>query len=163
MKVVPSRLGERTSLCYAILFPGRTTGFRAGFRPDSDRENMKNGPSAGRRPAGGLSLRLSRPNPLLDRSETLDSPLGQPPLTVCDGNTGPKGIPKDQSGRFRPPVPGRTGVDVYSGVPQAMSAGGGDFRRPGKYAVRGSRLHHKVICQLRSAVAKPQRGAGQGP
>ena len=29
------------TLCYPIVFPGRKSGFRAGFRPDSSRENIK--------------------------------------------------------------------------------------------------------------------------
>ncbi len=32
--------------------PGRTSGFRAGFGPDSNRVRIKIGPPAGRRPAG---------------------------------------------------------------------------------------------------------------
>ena len=39
-------------LCYAIVPVGRTSGFRAGFRPDSNRESLKIGPPAGLRPAG---------------------------------------------------------------------------------------------------------------
>jgi hypothetical protein len=35
------------------MLPGRKSGFRAGFRPDSDKEDLKIGPPAGRRPAGG--------------------------------------------------------------------------------------------------------------
>ncbi len=31
------------TLCYAIVLPGRKSGFRAGFRPDSTRENIKIG------------------------------------------------------------------------------------------------------------------------
>ncbi len=43
-------LGYNT-LCYAytIMFPNRKSGFRAGFRPDFNRENLKIGPKAGRR------------------------------------------------------------------------------------------------------------------
>ena len=48
------------TLCYAIVLPGRKSGFRAGFRPDSIRESIEISPSAGRRPAGGLILMLSR-------------------------------------------------------------------------------------------------------
>ncbi len=48
------------TLCYAIVLPGRKTGFRAGFRPDSSRESLKLGPAAGLRPAGGPILRLFR-------------------------------------------------------------------------------------------------------
>ena len=31
------------TLCYAIVFPGRKSGFRAGFRPDSGRESCNIG------------------------------------------------------------------------------------------------------------------------
>ena len=48
------------TLCYAIVLPGRKSGFRAGFRPDSSRGNLKIGPPAGLRPAGGPILMLSR-------------------------------------------------------------------------------------------------------
>ncbi len=48
------------TLCYAIVLPGQKSGLRAGSRRDSNRENLKNGPPAGRRPAGGAILRLSR-------------------------------------------------------------------------------------------------------
>ena len=34
------------TLCYAIVFPDRKSGFRAGFRPDSSRESFKIGPPA---------------------------------------------------------------------------------------------------------------------
>ncbi len=37
------------TLCYAIVLPGRKTGFRAGFRPDYCRERLKICPPAGRR------------------------------------------------------------------------------------------------------------------
>ncbi len=40
-----------TVLCYAIVPPGRRSGFRAEFRPDSNGENIKIGPSADR-PSG---------------------------------------------------------------------------------------------------------------
>ena len=40
-------------LCYAIGLPGRKSGFRAGFRPDSIRESLKLGPPVGLRQAGG--------------------------------------------------------------------------------------------------------------
>ena len=36
-------------VCYAVVLPGRKSVFRAGFRPDSNRESIKIGPSAGRR------------------------------------------------------------------------------------------------------------------
>ncbi len=39
----------RTTLRYAIMFPGRKSGSRDGFRPDSNRESVKIGPLAGRR------------------------------------------------------------------------------------------------------------------
>ncbi len=48
------------TLCYAIMLQGRKSGFRAGFRPDSNRENIKIGPPADLRPAGVPILRLSR-------------------------------------------------------------------------------------------------------
>jgi hypothetical protein len=46
-------------LCYTIMPPGRKSNFRAGFRPDSNRESLEIGPSADRRPAGGPMSRLS--------------------------------------------------------------------------------------------------------
>ncbi len=42
------------SLGYALELPGRKSGLRARFRPDSIRKKTKSGPPAGRRPAGGL-------------------------------------------------------------------------------------------------------------
>jgi hypothetical protein len=36
--------------CYAMVLPGRKTGFRAGCRPDSDLESLKIRTPAGRRP-----------------------------------------------------------------------------------------------------------------
>ncbi len=48
------------TLCYAIVLPGRKSGFRAGFRQDSIRESLKIGPPAGFRPAGGPILKLPR-------------------------------------------------------------------------------------------------------
>ncbi len=42
------------TLCYAISLPGRKSGVRAGWK------NLKIGPPAGRRPAGGPILRPSR-------------------------------------------------------------------------------------------------------
>ncbi len=42
-----------TTLCYALVLPGWKSVFRAGFRPDSDREDVKISPAAGLRPAGG--------------------------------------------------------------------------------------------------------------
>ena len=41
------------TLCYTILFPGRTSAFRAGFGPDCYREGSEINPPAGLRPAGG--------------------------------------------------------------------------------------------------------------
>ncbi len=48
-----------SALGYTIVLPGRKSGFRAGFRPYSNMENIKIGPLAGRRLAGGPILRLS--------------------------------------------------------------------------------------------------------
>ncbi len=45
---------------FAIVLPGRKSGFRAGVRPDSDRETLKIGPLASLRPAEGPIWRLSR-------------------------------------------------------------------------------------------------------
>jgi hypothetical protein len=39
------------ALCCTIVLPGRKSGFRAGFRPDSIRNNIKVSPPAGLRPA----------------------------------------------------------------------------------------------------------------
>ncbi len=38
------------ALCYAIVLPGRKSGFWVGFRPDTDQESLTIGPPAGRRP-----------------------------------------------------------------------------------------------------------------
>ncbi len=51
---------QLVTLCYAIVLPGWKSCFRAGFRPDSNRENMKIVPAAGLRPGGGPILRVSR-------------------------------------------------------------------------------------------------------
>ncbi len=45
------------TLCCEIVLPGRKSGFRAGFWPDSYRESLKIGLPAGLRPAGELVLR----------------------------------------------------------------------------------------------------------
>ena len=45
---------------YAIVLPGRISGFRAAFRKDSRRESLKLSAPAGLRPAGGPILKLSR-------------------------------------------------------------------------------------------------------
>ena len=42
------------------MLPGRKPGFRAGFRPDSNRENLKIGRPAGRMPAVGTIVSLIR-------------------------------------------------------------------------------------------------------
>ncbi len=49
------------------MFLGRRSGFRAGFRSDSDRANMKFGSPASFRPAGEAILRL----PQLDSGQSL--------------------------------------------------------------------------------------------
>ncbi len=41
------------TLCYAIVFPGRKSAFRAGFWLDCYREGTEIGPTADQRPAGG--------------------------------------------------------------------------------------------------------------
>ena len=46
-------VGPPITLRYAIVLPGQKSGFRAGFRPDSNRESIKIGPPAGLRPGGG--------------------------------------------------------------------------------------------------------------
>ncbi len=50
----------RATLCYAIVLPGRKSSFLAGFRLDFSRESFKVTSPAGRRPAGGLILKLSQ-------------------------------------------------------------------------------------------------------
>ena len=50
----------KPTLCYAIVLPGLKAVFRAGFRPDSNRESFTIGPLAGKRPAGEPILKLSR-------------------------------------------------------------------------------------------------------
>ncbi len=44
---------QGNDLCYAIVLPDRKSCFRAGFRPESNREKPQIGPPAGLRPAGG--------------------------------------------------------------------------------------------------------------
>ena len=56
-----SESNKGATLCYAIVLPSRKSGFRAGFRPDSNRESLKSSPPAGRRPAG-LKQRPQRPD-----------------------------------------------------------------------------------------------------
>jgi hypothetical protein len=51
---------EQSTLVYAIMLPGQKSGFRAGSRPDSNRETIKVGPPAGPLPAGVLMLSRSR-------------------------------------------------------------------------------------------------------
>ncbi len=53
-------LAGNLELCYAIVLPGRKSGFRDGFRPDSIRESLNIGPRAGLQADGGPILRLSR-------------------------------------------------------------------------------------------------------
>jgi hypothetical protein len=48
------------TLCYAKVLPARKSGVRAGFRSNSERENLKIGPPAGRRFAGVPMLRPCR-------------------------------------------------------------------------------------------------------
>ncbi len=47
-------------LCYAIVFLGRQSGLRAGFRPDSSKGDIKIRPPDGLRPAGEPILKLSQ-------------------------------------------------------------------------------------------------------
>ncbi len=61
----PSALDSALSLIghtqgYARMLPDRKSSFRVRFRPGSNRESLKIGPPAGRGPAGGPILRLSR-------------------------------------------------------------------------------------------------------
>ncbi len=44
----PKPRSGKLTLCYAMLLPGRKSGFRAEFRPDSKLENIKICPPAGR-------------------------------------------------------------------------------------------------------------------
>ncbi len=48
--------GDKSTLCDAIVLPGRKSVFRAGCRPDSNRKSFKIGPPAGRRPAPIVKL-----------------------------------------------------------------------------------------------------------
>ncbi len=79
-------LSNTAALCYAIMLPGGNSGFWAGFRPDFNRENFKDGPPAVLRPAGGPILRLSRlrlrPGSPISRSEALLRKIGE--VVVCD-------------------------------------------------------------------------------
>ena len=46
------------------MLPGRKSGFRGGFRPDSNRENLKIGPPAGRKADSEdvpVDIQLERP------------------------------------------------------------------------------------------------------
>jgi hypothetical protein len=53
-KAHPMVCEQLATLGYAIELPGRNSGFRARFRPDSSRESLNAGPPAGRRPEGLL-------------------------------------------------------------------------------------------------------------
>ncbi len=55
-----SESGRTHALCYAIVLPGRTSAFRAGFWLDYYREITEIGPPAGLRPAGGPISVFSR-------------------------------------------------------------------------------------------------------
>ena len=80
------------------MLPGRKSGFRDGFRPDSTRESLKIGPPAGLRPVGGRILKLSRlesgPEALLRNIgynfATMLMAPGGPPISVASGPDGPK-------------------------------------------------------------------------
>jgi hypothetical protein len=50
-----------STLGYAIMLPGRKSGFRAGFRPDSDRENLKIGPAGRRADVEAFPIQPGRP------------------------------------------------------------------------------------------------------
>ncbi len=77
---VTSRCG---TLCQAKVLPGRKSGFRAGFRLDSNRENLKSCPPAGLRPAGGPISRLS----VLDSGRNQDrKPYFRPGSTIVQHN-----------------------------------------------------------------------------
>ena len=82
--------------CYAIVLPGRKSGFRAGFRPDSNRESLKIGPPSGRRPAGGPMLKLSRFRSPISGPETLLHNIGY----MCDTH-GPYGVATSAPGLNR--------------------------------------------------------------
>ncbi len=65
---VPRNSAPEYTLYYAIVFPGRKSGFRAAIRPDSSRESVKIGSPAGLRPAGGAfrtRIPISGPEALL--------------------------------------------------------------------------------------------------
>jgi hypothetical protein len=64
--------------CHAIVLPARKSVFRAGSRPNSNRERLKIGPPAGFRPAGGPILRSSRLESDRNRS---GSPMFNPAQT----------------------------------------------------------------------------------
>ncbi len=53
------------------MLPGRKSSFRAGFRQDSNRETLKNGPPAGRRQAFGPILKIIR-------LESIRNPIRKP-------------------------------------------------------------------------------------
>ncbi len=66
MAAEPSLAGERPTIdkfrieARRSSLPGRKSGFRAGFRPDSSRGNINIGSFAGPRTAGGPMLMLAR-------------------------------------------------------------------------------------------------------
>ncbi len=60
MLALGTPLCKVVTLCHAIVPPCRKSGFLAGIRLDSSQENFEIGPPAGRRPAGGPLLGLSR-------------------------------------------------------------------------------------------------------
>ena len=100
------------TLGYALLLPGRKSGFRAGFKPDSNRESVKIGPPAGRRPAGLPMLRLSLlesgRNPARKPSENKRNPAMtfvtiavMPYFRSCNKASGPEiGLPGRISAGF---------------------------------------------------------------
>ena len=66
-KALPKALSEpytnqsnTTTPCYAIVLPGRRSGFQAGSQADYNNKNIKIGPPAGLWPAGGPMSKISR-------------------------------------------------------------------------------------------------------
>ena len=127
--VLPGSSRFRSSLLRACVFdmrpvwrsylqiapPGRNLGFRAGYRPASSRESVKIGPPAGRRPAGGLILKLSR----------LESGRN-PARVVAKHKRGywlrrPAGTEKEPSGPTR--KEGREIKQASTGVPECPQLG----------------------------------------
>ncbi len=99
--------GAGGTLCFAIALPGRKSGFRAGFRPDSNRETSKSA-----RPAGEPILNVSQ---LESGRNPARTPDVRPGSTIAQHRVGP-GRSATRRLERSPPGPEchRHGADVES-------------------------------------------------